>query len=99
MRDAFVESEDIEPKFTKILNLNVGDVIDTNGNNASATDLDLDYDRGVNLSVNLDSTSTVSLNFSAVQGNSPEQMESEDPNVVLNELRAKNLDRLIIAQI
>ena len=92
-----VESEDIELEFTENLNLNAGDVIDNNGN--SDSDLDLDSDRDVNLNMNLDTTSNTFSNSSNILETSPGQMESEDPIIVLNKLRGKNSERLIIAHI
>ena len=92
-----VESEDIELEFTENLNLNAGDVIDNNGN--SDSDLDLDSDRDVNLTMNLDTTSNTFSNSSNILETSPGKMESEDPIIVLNKLRGKNSERLIIAHI
>ena len=99
MCDVFVESEDMEFEFTEI-NLDAGGVIDNNGCSESGLSLDSDRrggGRGVNLSINLYINSTVSLNSSNDLKNSPGQMESEKPNVVLSELRANNSERLIIA--
>ena len=87
--DVFVESEDMEFEFTEILYLD----------GCSESGLDLDSDRDVNLSMNLDINYTVFLHSFNVLKDSPGQMESEKPNVVLSELRANNSERLIIAQI
>ena len=101
MCEVFVESEDKELEFTEILNVNAGDVIDNNSSNESGLHLHSDRDvnlsihLSVNLSINLDTTSTVSSNSSNVLENSPGQINSENPNVVLNELRANNSERLI----
>ena len=48
---------------------------------------------------NFENTIAANLNISNVSGNTNVQLDIEDPNIILNELKAKNSERLIIAQI
>ena len=91
-----VESTDSTVYSNEIAINEVDGVIDNKINGDSDLDLDFDVESDISMS---ETTFPTSLNTTNVLENSNGQLDIEEPNIILNELKAKNSERLIIAQI
>ena len=94
-----VESGGSEAEINEVSN-KINNII-CNNNSDPAIECDVDSDININMNVlrHMESTCSTNLNSTNVLDNSNGQIDIEEPNIILSELKAKNAERLIIAQI
>ena len=93
-----VESSSSNAYFTEVSN-KVNDVIDNNNSSVPDFEVNTDSEINMNMLMHMETTFSTSPNTINVLDNYNRQIDIEEPNIILSELRAKNSERFIVAQI